>query len=85
MVVCMVLHIIKILNGFIRRGDVKHYPPGKIMTNCGIHANNSTVKLRKMLNHEIVSLQELEVRFCWVIPATYQVDRCSLLRTLVLP
>ncbi len=40
MVVHMVLHIIKFVNGFPCHGGVKHYSPGKIMTNCCIHAND---------------------------------------------
>jgi hypothetical protein len=43
MVVRMVLHIIKFVNGFPHCGGVKHYSPGKIMTNCCIHANNVVV------------------------------------------
>ncbi len=43
MVVRMVLHINKFVNGFPHRGGVKHYSPGKIMTNCYIHANNNVV------------------------------------------
>jgi hypothetical protein len=43
MVVRMVLHIIKFVNGFPRRGGVKHYSPGKIMTNRCIHVNNVIV------------------------------------------
>ncbi len=43
MVVHMVLHIIKFVNGFPRSGGVKHYSPGKIMTNCFIHANDVVV------------------------------------------
>jgi hypothetical protein len=39
MVVRMVLHIIKFVNGFPRRGGVKHYSPGEIMTNRRIHVN----------------------------------------------
>ena len=39
MVVCMELHIIKFVNGFPRRGGVKHYSPCEIMTNRRIHAN----------------------------------------------
>ncbi len=34
MVVRMVLHIIKFVNGFPRCGGVKYYSPGKITTNC---------------------------------------------------
>jgi hypothetical protein len=37
MVVRMVLHIIKFLNGFPRRGSVKHFSPGEIMTDHCIH------------------------------------------------
>ncbi len=43
MVVCMVLHIIKFVNAFPCRGGVKHYSPGKIMTNRLIHANDVVV------------------------------------------
>jgi hypothetical protein len=39
----MVLNIIKFVNGFQRCGGVKHYSPGKIMTNCCIHVNNVVV------------------------------------------
>jgi hypothetical protein len=40
MVVGMVLHIIKFVNGFPQRGGVKHYSPGEIMTDCCLHAND---------------------------------------------
>ncbi len=43
MVVHMVLHIIRFVNGFPHRGGVKHYSPGEIMTNRCIHANNVVV------------------------------------------
>ena len=43
MVVRMVLHIIKFVNGFPRRGGVKHYSLGKIMTNRRIHADDVVV------------------------------------------
>jgi hypothetical protein len=43
MVVRMVLHIIKFVNGFPCRGGVKHYSPGEIMTNRCIHANDVVV------------------------------------------
>jgi hypothetical protein len=43
MVVRMVLHIIKFVNGFPRRGGVKHYSPREIMTNRRIHANDVVV------------------------------------------
>jgi hypothetical protein len=43
MVVRMVLHIIKFVNGYPRCGGVKHYSPSKIMINCCIHANNVIV------------------------------------------
>jgi hypothetical protein len=43
MVVRMVLHIIKFVNGFPRHGGVKHYSPGKIMTNHRIHENDVVV------------------------------------------
>jgi hypothetical protein len=39
----MELHIIKFVNGFPRRGGVKHYSPGEIMTNRRIHANDVVV------------------------------------------
>jgi hypothetical protein len=40
MIVCMVLHIIKFVNGFPRQGGVKHYSPGEIMTDHCLHAND---------------------------------------------
>ncbi len=43
MVVHMVLHIIKFVNGFPCCGGVKHYSRGKIMTNRCIHANDVVV------------------------------------------
>jgi hypothetical protein len=43
MVVRMVLHIIKFVNGFPRRGGIKHNSPGKIMTNRRIHTNDVVV------------------------------------------
>jgi hypothetical protein len=33
MVVRMVLHIVKFVNGFPRKGGVKHFSPGETMTN----------------------------------------------------
>jgi hypothetical protein len=40
MVVHMVLHIVKFVNGFPRRGGVKHYSPGEIMTDRRLNVNN---------------------------------------------
>ena len=40
MVVRMVLHIVNFVNGFPRRGGVKHYSPGEIMTDRRLNANN---------------------------------------------
>jgi hypothetical protein len=40
MIVCMVLHIIKFVNGFPPRGGVKHYSPSEIMTDRHLHAND---------------------------------------------
>ncbi len=40
MVVRMVLHIVKFVNGFPRRGGVKHYSPGEIMTDRRLNAND---------------------------------------------
>ena len=37
MVVRMVLHILKFVNGFPRRGGVKHFSTGEIMTDHRIH------------------------------------------------
>jgi hypothetical protein len=37
MVVHMVLHIIKFVNGFPCWGGVKHFSPGEIMTGCCLH------------------------------------------------
>ena len=44
MVVRMVLHIMKFVNGFPRRGGVKYYLPGQITTIHGLHANNLLLK-----------------------------------------
>ena len=43
MVVHMVLHIMKFVNGFLQQGGVKHYSPGEIMTNW--HLNVKHFKL----------------------------------------
>jgi hypothetical protein len=40
MVVHMVLHIIKFVNGFPQQGGVKHYSPGEIMNDPCLHAND---------------------------------------------
>ncbi len=40
MVVRMVLHIVKFVNGFPRQGGVKHYFPGEIMTDRCLNASN---------------------------------------------
>jgi hypothetical protein len=40
MVVPMVLHIIKFVNGFPHQGGVKHFSPGEIMMGCCLHKSN---------------------------------------------
>jgi hypothetical protein len=42
MVVRMVLHIVKFVNGFLRQGGGgrKHYSPGEIMTDCCLNASD---------------------------------------------
>ncbi len=40
MVVRIVLHIVKFVNGFPQQGGVKHYSPGEIMTDWHLNANN---------------------------------------------
>ncbi len=40
MVVHMVLHIIKFVNGFPHWGGVKHFSPGKIMMGCCLHKSD---------------------------------------------
>ncbi len=40
MVVHMVLHIVKFVNGFPWQGGVKHYSPGEIMTDLPLHVNS---------------------------------------------
>jgi hypothetical protein len=40
MVVRMVMHIVKFVNGFPRKGGVRHFSPGEIMTGRHLHANN---------------------------------------------
>jgi hypothetical protein len=44
MVIRMVLHIVKFVNGFPRRGGPKYYSPGQIMTGRGIHADDLLLK-----------------------------------------
>jgi hypothetical protein len=46
MVVHMVLHIVKFVNGFPQQGGVKHYSHGEIMTNCCLHANDLQLAFR---------------------------------------
>jgi len=40
MVVRMVLHIVKFVNGFPRKGGVKHFSPGEIVTGRRLHADD---------------------------------------------
>jgi hypothetical protein len=40
MVVRMVLHMVKFVNGFPRKGGLKHFSPGEIMTNRRLHVDN---------------------------------------------
>jgi hypothetical protein len=44
MVIRMVLHIVKFVNGFPQRGGPKYYSTGQIMTGRGIHADNLLLK-----------------------------------------
>ncbi len=88
MVVCMVLHIIKFVNGFPRWGGVKHYSPGAIMTGCNLHGNNIILgfgvycQIAKMLSPEIALLQEGGLQCHWTPQATWRAAYCSLLWTL---
>jgi hypothetical protein len=40
MVVRMVMHIVKFVNGFPRKGGVKHFSPGEIVTGRRLHADD---------------------------------------------
>jgi hypothetical protein len=40
MVVHMVLHIVKFVNGFPQKGGVKLFSPGKMMMNQRLHVDN---------------------------------------------
>jgi hypothetical protein len=40
MVVRMVMHIVKFVNGFPQKGGVRHFSPGAIMTGWRLHAKN---------------------------------------------
>jgi hypothetical protein len=40
MVVRMVMHIVKFVNGFPRKGGVRHFSPGEIMMGRRLHAND---------------------------------------------
>ncbi len=89
MVVPMVLHIIKFVNGFPCCSGVKHYSPGKIMTNRRIHANDVVVsfgvycQIAKNVEPQNSLAPRTKGAICWVILATYLVARCSLIWTLV--
>jgi hypothetical protein len=60
MVVHMVLHVVKFVNGFPRKGGPKLYSPGEIMTDRRLHATiftsglAHTAKWLNMLSHGIV-------------------------------
>ncbi len=43
MVVRMVIHIVKFVNGFLRKGGVKHFSPGEIIMGWRLHANNFSI------------------------------------------
>ncbi len=43
MVVRMVMHIVKFVNGFTRKGGVKHFSPGEIMTGWRLHVNGLSI------------------------------------------
>jgi hypothetical protein len=43
MVVWMVMHIVKFVNGFSRKSRVKHFSPGEIMLGWRLHANNLSI------------------------------------------
>ncbi len=43
MVVRMVMHIVKFVNGFPQKGRVKHFSPAEIMTGPRLHANNLSI------------------------------------------
>ncbi len=43
MIVRMVLHIIKFVNGFPCWGGVKHFSPSAIMTGRNLHVNNIVI------------------------------------------
>jgi hypothetical protein len=45
MVVCMVLCMVKFVNGFPQQGGVKHYSPGEIMMDRRLNANNLKLSL----------------------------------------
>ncbi len=37
------MHIVKFVNEFLRKGGVKHFSPGEIMTGWRLHANNLSI------------------------------------------
>jgi hypothetical protein len=45
MVVWMVMHIVKFVNGFSRKGGVRHFSPGEIMTGWCLYANDLSLGL----------------------------------------
>ena len=71
MIVRMVLHIIKFVNGFPCWGGVKHFSPSAIMTGRNLHVNNIVIgfgvfsQIAKMLNLKIALLSEPVLQFGW--------------------
>ncbi len=44
MVVRMVMHIVKFVNGFPQKGDMKHFSPGEIMMGRHLHVNDLSIR-----------------------------------------
>jgi hypothetical protein len=72
------------VNGFPRRGGVKHYSPGEIMTDRRLNAKDLQLsfgvycQVAEMLNSGIASPQGREQQSPWATQATCRVARCSL-------
>ncbi len=92
MVVRMVLHIVKFVNGFQRKGGMKHYSPGDIITNQCLHADDLRLgfgtycqEVAEMLSQETVLPHAHELRSCLATWEIFQAARYSLLWILATP
>jgi hypothetical protein len=73
MVVCMVLHIIKFVNGFPYQGGVKRFSPGEIMMDPCLHNSNIALSFGVycQVAQNVQPLNSLlhrhKLQFCWAV------------------